>query len=97
MIRRDVRKLIKMEREADNENSDNEGSDDDWLEDEDRRIEDKVMFGSDSEDEVEQIVVNRRKAEMYEMYDDTSDEEASEEKDDMEFEEDKNEESEGLD
>lgn len=68
LIRKDIRQVLKMEREADRESRHKEGDfsdggndSDSWLDEGNmrRRIEEKVHFGSDSEKDIDEMV-NRK-------------------------------------
>lgn len=61
LIRKDIRQWIKMEKEAEykGETTDSEFASDE--ENMDRRIEDKVMFGSDSERDIDEFVITKFK------------------------------------
>ena len=56
MIRKDVKAMIKMERESEAKAYSSSDSDDI---DEDARIEDKVMYGTDSDSDIDRMVDNR--------------------------------------
>jgi len=64
MIRKDIRELIKMERMAEykGETTDSDMDSDDA--NIDRRMEDKVMFGSDSEKDIDEFVINKFKQQI---------------------------------
>ena len=64
LIRKDIRQWIKMEREAEykGETTDSEFASDE--ENMDRRIEDKVMFGSDSERDIDEFVIKKFKSQI---------------------------------
>lgn len=91
LIRKDIRDLIKMERMAEYKG---ETTDSDMESDEnfDRRIEDKVMFGSDSEMDINEFVINKFKEQLkkgeieYATEDDYDDEYGEDEQDEDELE-----------
>ena len=56
MIRKDVKAMIKMERESEAKAYSSDDSDDI---DEDAKIEDKVIYGTDSDSDIDHMVDNR--------------------------------------
>jgi len=94
LIRKDIRDVIKMERMAEYKG---ETTDSDLESDEgnmDRKIEDKVMFGSDSEKDIDEFVINKFKQQIakgeieYASESDEDDEEGEEEEEgESEYEE----------
>ena len=80
-IRKDVKAMMKQDY---NDNYDYNSSDEEYYQEEDnmeRRIEDKVMFGSDSDQDIVDYVMNKKSIEYYGqyVYDSEEDEEGEEE------------------
>jgi len=59
LIRKDIRDMIKMEKMAEYKGDTSDSDMDSGEENMDRRIEDKVMFGSDSEQDIDDYVVQK--------------------------------------
>ena len=96
MIRKDIKQIMKLEKEegrGDKESgSSSSDDDDDWEASHDRKIEDKVMYGSDSDMDIDRVINQRPDYyEYYEEYDEEGEEEGEEDMDgpdDLEFDQD---------
>jgi len=84
MIRKDIRQIMKIEREEANDDNTSD-EDDDYLEEGDRRIEDKIMYGSDSDKDIDEIVHQRPDYEYYVEDYGSEDEGQQDGPDDLEF------------
>lgn len=64
LIRKDIREMIKMERMAEYKGETTDSEFDSGEENMDRRIEDKVMFGSDSDKDIDEYVLSKLKGQI---------------------------------